>query len=323
VPSERIKHLNAPQRSFVEHLRRFLLREYWNIGVVDQTATDIAARGIRTTVRWFPSPAPGTMLADPFVLPSPRGGRILFAEFLDYRSPRGELWKAELRDGQDPLSATFTPWRSGPLHMSYPSGFAFGGETYLACESWQSGGVPLWRANGCGWQSLQPLLQGRQVVDPTLFEWQGRWWLFCTFEDDSPDARLHVFHADSPIGSWIAHPANPVRVDPAGARPAGPVFVLDGIPIRPGQDCLRTYGGAIVLHAVEELSTTAYRERVLRRLEPIAGPYPSGLHTICPAGAVTLIDGKRWGRDPAPIMRQLGYQLRRAGVHLGLKIGSA
>ncbi|MBS0559427.1 MAG: hypothetical protein JSR21_05180 [Proteobacteria bacterium] len=287
------------------------MREYWNIGVVDQTVQDIAAHGMRGPVRWLPAPAPGTMFADPHCIARPDGGLALFAEFLDYRAPRGEIWAADVPPGQDAAAACFRPWRSGPAHMSYPLGVAFGGQQYLVCESWQSAGVPVWRADGGGWLALPPLMQGRKVVDPTLFPWQGRWWLFCTFEDDAPDARLHVFHAESPFGAWAAHPANPVRVDAQGARPAGPLFLLDGVPVRPGQDCGRTYGGGVVLHAVEELSVAAYRERVLRHLDPVPGPYGQGLHTICPAGPATLIDGKRWGLDPLPVGGQVCDRLRR------------
>jgi hypothetical protein len=292
---------NQPRRSPLERLRRFLLAEYWNIGVVDQTTEDIAARGIAGPVRWLATPSHGTMLADPHCLVRPDGRRTLFAEYLDYRAPRGELWSADLAPGQDLAGAVFRPFLSTGFHMSYPQTFGADGEVFLICESWEAQGIPLWRDTGGGWEPLPPILAGRQVVDPTLFKWQGRWWLFCTFQDDEPDGRLHLFHAANPRGPWTPHPANPVQADPGCARPAGPIFMKGDVPVRPAQDCSRTYGGAVVLQEILELTADSYRERALRRLEPSSPSYPHGLHTLAPAGEVSLVDGKRWGREPVSL----------------------
>jgi len=303
--------LHEHRHGLAERSRRFLRREYWNIGVVAQTAVDIARHGIVAPVRWLPPPPAGVLLADPACLEHADGRRTLFAEYLNYLSPRGEIWAAEVAPGADPCEARFAPLLSGPHHMSYPRPFRYGERTFLICESWQSAGVPIWEHADGAWQALPPLLPGRQVVDPTLFPWQGRWWLFCTFQDDGPDSRLHIFHAPEPRGPWVAHAGNPVRTDAAAARPAGPVFMADGAPIRPAQDCSRTYGGAVVLHAITRLTHDAFEERVVRRLAPADRAYPHGLHTLCPAGAVTLIDGKRWGADPAPILRQVATRTRK------------
>ena len=292
------------RRGFRERARRFLLREYWNIGVVDQPIADIARHGITRPVRWLPPPPRGTMLADPFCLIHPDGDRTVFAEFLDYRAPRGEIWSARMKPGRDLAEASFAPLLSNGRHMSYPQCVSDDRGTFLVCESWQSGGIPRWRHHDGAWVPLEPLLAGRPAVDPTLFRWHDRWWLFCTFADDGPDARLHLFHAEVPAGPWSPHAANPILVDPAGARPAGPVFMLDGMPVRPAQDCSRTYGGAVMLNAITDLTPASYAERLLRRLDPPSSDYPDGLHTVCPAGEATLIDGKRWGADPRPLGQQ-------------------
>jgi hypothetical protein len=72
------------------------------------------------------------------------------------------------------------------------------------------------------------------------------------------------------------------------------LFVVDGQLIRPAQDCSLTYGEAVVLNVVDQLDPLIFVEHPHRRLEPVSGPFPHGLHTFCPAGAVTLVDGKRW-----------------------------
>jgi hypothetical protein len=54
------------------------------------------------------------------------------------------------------------------------------------------------------------------------------------------------------------------------------------------------YGGRIVLLRVERLTPTEFEENPVATVEPFEGsPYPDGLHTLCPVGEVTLVDGKR------------------------------
>jgi hypothetical protein len=74
--------------------------------------------------------------------------------------------------------------------------------------------------------------------------------------------------------------------------------------MRPAQDCTKTYGGAVVVNRIVTLSETQYEEVPVRRIEPIA-PYRQGLHTLCPAGPYTLIDGKRWRFHPLDPLRKL------------------
>jgi hypothetical protein len=196
--------------------------------------------------------------------------------------------------------------------LSYPQPFYDDtGQAVLTAESWQANALFLWRQEASGWTLLGPLLAGRPVVDPTLWRASDRWWLFCTFRDDGPDSRLHAFHTDRLGNPWQPHRRNPVRVDFCGSRPAGPLFVADGTLVRPGQDCSRTYGGGIVLHAVQTLNPDEFKEQPIRRLDPIDGQCGAGLHTFCPAGDRTLIDGKTWRYDPVVAYNRIASRLRR------------
>ena len=314
-------------RAALEACRRLVCREDWNIGVVDQPAADILRRGIVGEVRWLPKPAPWTILADPACRSLPDGGRTLFVEHLDYRIGRGEIWAADLPPGRDPAEACFGPLQVASTHLSYPFPFLDDrGRWCLTAENWEAGGAPLWREAAGAWQPAGQLFGGRPVVDPTLWRAPDRWWLFCTFQDEAPNARLQLFHAPAPEGPWTPHPANPVKTDPSSARPAGPLFVVDGTLIRPAQDCSRSYGAAVVLNAVRRLDAAGFREEPVRRLEPVRGPFPHGLHSFCPAGEVTLIDGKRWRAHPLELARKLLFGLRarqrRRASHRHLEVST-
>ena len=303
--------MTAPGFRVWERGRRALLDEVWNIGVVDQPVDDIARRGIVTPVRWLPDPAPGTMLADPSCRLHPDGGATLYAEYLALAGRRlGEVWSAEVAPAADLATARFTPMLQLPHHMSYPFPLAGeAGQALLTAETWQAGGALLWD----GTRQVGTIMPGRQVVDPTLWRDGDRHWLFCTFQDSDPNGALHLYHAPAITGPWTAHPGNPVQTGRDRSRPAGPLFRMGNVLVRPAQDCSATYGGAVVLHAVTRLDAEGYAESVLRRLDPVAGRYGAGLHTICAAGQRTLVDGKRWVMTPS----QLPGRVLRAARRLG------
>jgi hypothetical protein len=61
----------------------------------------------------------------------------------------------------------------------------------------------------------------------------------------------------------------------------------------------------VILHAIRHLDPSRFTEEPIRRLDPVSGPYPHGLHTLCPAGPVTFIDGKRLTPDVAGLPMRL------------------
>jgi hypothetical protein len=303
--------LSANSYSFGQSVNRLCCDEIWNIGVIDQTAEDIVRRGIVALPRWMPPRPSGRMLADPGFREHGDGSCRLYAEHLDYDgSGKGEIWYADLAHGEDLIQARFRPLIAFEHHASYPFPFTDDrGRELLTAETWQAGGALLWDEDAPA-EAVGTLIPG-PVVDPTLWRRDGTWWLFCSLRDRDPDGALFLFQAPELSGPWSAHPGNPVRKGRAGSRPAGPLFEAEGRLIRPGQDCSRTYGGGVILHEVTRLDGTGFEEAQVRRIDPVQGPYASGLHTICPAGAMTLIDGKSWRWNAVRAIRKLGGHLSR------------
>lgn len=285
------------------NLRGHICYERWTLGLVAQSAADIARHGITAPVRWLALPQPRSLLADPFVMAEDDGSLTVVAESMDYHRPRGEIVAGRLQPDAEPW-LTLRPLLHHDAHMSYPFPFRDQGRDHLLCETWEAQSASCYVRDGGAWRFVRAVLPGRPVIDATLHQHDGRWWLFCTFRDDGPNTRLHLFHAATPAGPWTPHPANPVVDDISGARPGGPLFMADGRLVRPAQDCSRTYGGALVLKHVVRLDAEGYDEVPLRRLAPIA-PYGDGLHHLCPAGDFTLIDGKRWRFHPSVLVHRL------------------
>jgi hypothetical protein len=287
------------------HIRRYSGHDVWNLGLVPQSAEDIARRGIVSKVRWLPRPSLWTFFADPFVLTESDGSFTLFAEHMDYRTGKGTIWSSPLQPearGWAPLR----PLLEAEAHMSFPFAFRYRDGAYLLCETWEAGGASVYaRGTDGGWCFKELMRPGnRTLVDGVLHHDGARWWLFCMHPGLRPIDNLYLYFSESPFGPWTDHPRNPILRDRSAARPAGPLFRTATGWIRPAQDCSVTYGGALVLSRILELSPTAYREEVVRRIPPL-DPYAGGLHTICPMGESTLIDGKRWCLHPLDPIRKL------------------
>lgn len=271
-----------------------LYREEWNIGLLHQSAEDIVRRGVAGPPQWL-SIAEGVMRADPGCLPLEDERLLFLAEHMDLWDRRGEVWGSVQHKDASPEEILLRPWISGGIHLSYPFPFFDdAGRACLTVESAEANALLLWRQVGEEWIRVGAMFHDMAAIDPTLWRGGERWWLFCGLADDLPNERLHLFHAERPEGPWSAHPANPVKADSGSSRPAGPLFTCGGRLIRPAQDCSRTYGGAVVLNEVKQLDLDGFREAPVRRLEPFRGAYAAGVHTFCPAGAMTLIDGKRF-----------------------------
>jgi len=81
-----------------------------------------------------------------------------------------------------------------------------------------------------------------------------------------------------------------------GARPAGPLFQINGRLIRPGQDSSGHYGRGIVFHEVTELTPQRYREHPISSALPEWDPRIKGVHHFAHRSDFTVIDVLLRGR---------------------------
>lgn len=285
-------------------------REEWNVGVVRQAAEEIVRYGFKRDPQWIRRDEQA-MLADPCCVPLSDGRLLLMAERMEYRSRRGEIWSGVVSSVEDIENIRLRPRLRTAFHLSYPFPFiGDDGALYCTLESAEANGLFLWSQQRGKESEPGKLLLRDPIIDPTIWRGPDRWWLFCGLSDNAPDALLYIFHADCLEGPWIAHRSNPVKVDPSSCRSAGPIFTANGMLIRPAQDCSRTYGGGVVLNAIHRLDLGGFRESPIRRLAPFTSEYPDGLHTFCPAGPVTFIDGKRYVYRPRELIDRALHRCR-------------
>ncbi len=273
-----------------------LFADQWDVGVVDAPIHRFLDPGFRPAVEWLRlDDPPGVYAADPFGFDpgDGMGARVLYERY-DNATRSGEIWHAPLDRpaGAAPTGAPACP-AGLPIdaHASYPYVLCTGNRTFCVP---QVAGEPVrlyeWRAGS--WH-LGPTLVGEVVLDPTIVEWNDRWWLFATRPGRDSLTKLHVWWAPSLTGPWTSHPLNPVKTDVRSARPAGTPFVHEGRLYRPAQDCTTGYGAAVALCAVEQLDEAGFTERVVNvvRADP-SWPRPLGVHTLSAVGERTLLDAR-------------------------------
>jgi hypothetical protein len=310
--TNRVRLLAALALRFAGGMRdAFFTVDQWNVGFA-RGGPRALLEGAPLDVTWLPDPPRRSFVADPFVVER-AGMRVLFLEDFNYVRDRGVI-DALVLDAENRVVRRARALDL-PVHLSYPFPVEIDGELYLMPESCGANEVALYRcvAFPDRWERESAVLPGFDGVDTTLFEHEGRWWAFCTRSSSGPSLALHAFHASAPRGPWQPHRLNPIVVDVASARPAGPLFVLDGVLYRTGQDCSRTYGGSIALVRIDELSPDEYRETLVRRIAPPPGRFADGFHTISFAGDTLVVDGKRTYRD----IRNIGRALRALRTRIG------
>ncbi|HWW79388.1 MAG TPA: hypothetical protein VNY82_07310 [Steroidobacteraceae bacterium] len=297
-----------------------ITREHWTVGVIAAPIQQVCQSFDPATIRWLEAPPDG-FLADPFGLARVDGTLVILAEALSWQNGLGRIVAFELRpDGTQTSPRDVFAFTS---HASYPQLIEHEGAIYCIPETLAQGRVQLFRADPFPnrWVPDSVLLENFPGADATVRFHDSRWWLFVGNHADQDEAKLFVFHAADLRGPWLPHAANPVKCDLRSARPAGPLFMMDGVLYRPAQDCSVTYGGAVVINKIERLTPEEFVERPVRRLAPAAqGPYPHGLHTLSDAGSVTLVDGKRHVLSAALValrLRRFSQRVTRTagGVH--------
>lgn len=281
----------------------------WNIGLVHAAPEEFLDPSFRPRIEWSAYREKHQMVADPCLAPAPEGVRILCEEF-SWLSESGRI--LEIRSAPDGSLSLGKPAIEEAAHMSYPYVLQYQDETYCFPECAQSGRVPLyrWDRDTARWVEEGRMIDGLPAVDATVFQADGAWWLFHTLPEGVGRWSLYIWKADGPFGPWQPHPSNPVKTDVRSSRPAGRPFWYEGKLYRPAQDNANSYGGALVINRIENLSLDEFREVTVRRIAPDASwPYPHGIHTLNGSRGITVIDAKRHRWPPALILKRFCYKL--------------
>lgn len=244
------------------------------------------------TYKWLLPPT-DRFWADPFPVETEHGDFLFFEECF-YSRKKGHLSVAAI--DQNGLREEPKIILSTDYHLSYPFVFSWDGEQYLIPETQDAGRIDLYKFDSFPYKisHCKTLMNNVRACDATLFESDGRWWMFVAIAPHGSwnVDELCLFHADTPLGPWRPHRNNPVKSDVRSSRPAGKIFDYQGNRYRPAQDCSYRYGYSIRIQKVNELSEASYAEEEVGSLLPDSWPDVIAVHTMNVAGTLSVIDAK-------------------------------
>lgn len=272
------------------------------------------------TIEAGTAPAPGTLLlrsfkileddgqryfADPFLFEH-RGVVHVFVEEVPAATGRGIISHFTL--SSEGVPSKVTPVLDTGSHLSYPFVIAHEGQIYMLPEASSAGGLDLYRATSFPhkWEKCARLIEGR-VHDATPFEHEGRWWMAAgseSLQSSSWDG-LSIFAALQLPGPWTPHAGNPVLIDAAAARPAGPLWRdAQGALMRPAQNCTQGYGSSLTLRRITRLDADGFSEETIGAISFAPSAQIAGPHTLGRAGGFEVID-----LFARPSVLRAGYRL--------------
>ncbi|WP_449411854.1 glucosamine inositolphosphorylceramide transferase family protein [Methylobacterium komagatae] len=277
--------------------------ERWRVGWRRVEGPDLIDLRRHPPGGWTDLPDDGRRFyADPVAIA--RGGVVtLFVEEFEYARAKGVI--SAVRFGPHGPVGRPEPVLERDTHLSYPFVFEAGGEVWMIPESSRSATIDLYRATRFpgGWVHEAVLVAGVVASDATLLRHHGRWWLFATVRPGggSYSDSLYLWSADDFRGPWTAHPRNPVLIDIASARPAGPIVLRNGKLIRPVQDCRGSYGAALGLARILQLDEDGFAQRIETYLSAGSDWRGSRMHMYSAAGGLEFIDGSHRPRMRLPL----------------------
>ncbi len=298
---------NAPVFSFPRNFQMFRLRnklfvnklkfhfhelvqpEQWNIGILEQTPSDVLKNGLSEKIDWLPMPKSNEYYADPFGWKNKDELKIVFEKY-SYKTQKGILAASDKKGNINTLL-------EAKVHLSYP--FVMDREDANATNRVilpeSSAANHIFCFDSANPKNGKILAEGIPAVDSTPVQFNNRWWIFCTHATEFSNTELFIYHAEQFEGPWMPHENNPVKTDVRSSRPGGTPFILNGKLYRPAQDCSTSYGAAIVINEIIDLSENTFAEKIVKRIEPQKSwKFNKGLHTLSIAGNNILIDAKRY-----------------------------
>ena len=277
-------------------VRKAVSQWQWNLLIGEQAPEQM----LPDPARLRPAlPPPGRFWADPFAVQHDGRTHVLFEEFL-YEEQRGRIAVMTLDKHGRPRPARIALELDS--HLSYPYAFERQGSLYMLPENAESETLDLYECMELPdkWVRRRSLLEGVQVVDASLVEWQGLWWMFASLKKPpglfTADL-LALYYSEDPVnGVWRKHPLSPILADVTNARPAGAPFVFGERLFRLAQDGSKGYGWAIAVNEVLSLTPSQFDERRVALLEPRWAQDLRGTHTLNRTGRTVVMDEGRYVR---------------------------
>lgn len=237
----------------------------------------------------------GHFWADPFLYQH-QGKTYCFVEDFVYQTGRAHIAVLELTASG---ATALGPCVEDASHLSFPFLFTYEGQLYMCPESSAARQVRIYQCIGfpLQWELCHVAMDDISAADTMFISHGGKWWLMTSIDYSGAGdhcSELYLFSGDSPFArNWIAHPQNPIRIDPEGGRNAG-LIIEDGKLFRGAQrQGFDQYGEGLLLYEITVLNELVYEERLASEIKRGFRAGLRGTHHISTTGEITVVDHLR------------------------------
>ena len=181
-------------------------------------------------------------------------------------------------------------------HLSYPFIFNYNKKYYIIPESSANKTIDVYESSKFPekWSFHKTLMKNIVGMDSTLFNKNGKWWLFTTLkknQNQKSENELFLFYSDNPLSDkWIPHPKNPIISNIKGSRSAGKMIEKNGEILRAAQDGSIRYGYGIIFYQIIVLNEIDYQEKEVKTIYPNWDRKIIGVHTYNKENNLTILD---------------------------------
>lgn len=282
----------------------------WNIGFVNKSIGEVVlSHESIVHVDWVKHHYRDRFFADPFILSFNENTILLLVEDYPYYNKKGVISLLTI-DRNDYSLMSRKVILSKPYHMSYPfiQRNEDGSVRWIAPEASMSGNLYRYTMDSDTNQLINAeVLIKEPLVDSTIVQYAGRYWLFCTKKGDTSNENLYIYYSDTQEGEWRPHKSNPVVNDASYARPAGSIVKIGGCLYRVIQNCKNHYGESIIISKIDVLTECEFKESYVKEIRAQKDRFSHSFHTINGLGDICVVDGLC--REFAPL-RRIWFELR-------------
>ncbi len=249
----------------------------------------------------------GFFLADPHWLDESK--RMIICECLYFHEKIGKLAIVFLNE--DWSIREMKMINSKSKHYSYPQVIRINGKCFIIPESAFDNCIKMLEIDENENKIVreQILIENCNLVDPTVFYHNQKYWMFANPLNDF-NHQLEIFYADTIEGPWTRTSYSPLTIQ--NCRGAGTVIFENGQMFWFTQYNEKQYGGGIIRRRIIKLDENEFIFETEGRIMPDEqSKYPFGLHTMNIGRSNTLIDGKNYSFQIIKPFRALYFRLFR------------
>ena len=268
-------------------LKKKLSYFHYNIGFFD-FKEEIFGGSIK--INWMKHPFRDRFFADPFILDiSETEIKVLVEEF-PYKEWKGKISLLTIERNSYELKYKKT-LLDLKTHLSFPFIFRTATEIYVIPENSASGCLHAYRFE----EETQTLLYdsmliAQPVIDPVIMHQGNDYLLFGTLRGQNENRDLYSWHSGELLKGYIPSDINPIVSDSNCGRRGGDFFNKNGELYSAAQCCVHSYGEALNLCRVKEISANELKEKIIATLYPDE-MYKEGLHTFNYYKGLCVVDG--------------------------------